>query len=220
MRRPWASWPGPIKILPTGPPTPAETTKQWGLAYEIYASAYERTRGYWSGINAATIARYLNDKEQALVLANRVTEQCLQELARGTGDPGELYWLQATLGEAALIRGELSDAIKWYTQAGRGAGGRYGDLASTRRNARLLFTVMDLDPDQQQRIEACFQIPRVVVFAGHMIDQPGRLTASFPRLSGPQGISSRSPTPWSDWMPGSGQLQPPAAPTFYSSKPC
>ena len=97
---------------------PAETTKQWGLAYEIYASSYERTRGYWSGINAATIARYLNDKEQALVLANRVTDQCLQELARGTGDPGELYWLQATLGEAALIRGELSDAIKWYT-AGR-----------------------------------------------------------------------------------------------------
>jgi class 3 adenylate cyclase/tetratricopeptide (TPR) repeat protein len=165
---------------------PAETTKQWGQAYEIYASSYERTRGYWSGINAATIARYLNDKEQALVLANRVTDQCLQELARGTADPGELYWLQATLGEAALIRGELSDAIKWYTEAGRGAGGRYGDLASTRRNARLLFTVMDLDPHERQRIEACFPIPRVVVFAGHMIDQPGRLTPRFPNYLAPK----------------------------------
>jgi class 3 adenylate cyclase/tetratricopeptide (TPR) repeat protein len=165
---------------------PAETTKQWGLAYEIYASAYERTGGYWSGINAATIARYLNDKEQALVLANRVTEQSLLELARESGDSGELYWLQATLGEAALIRGELSDAIKWYTAAGRGANGRYGDLASTRRNARLLFKVMDLDPDQQQRIESCFQIPRVVVFAGHMIDQPGRPTPRFPNSLAPQ----------------------------------
>src|SRR5665811_51502 len=134
---------------------PAETARQWGQAYEIYASAYERTRGYWSGINAATIARYLNHKEPALVLANRVADQCLQELAQGTRDPGKLYWLQATLGEAALIRGELSDAIKWYTAAGRGAAGRYGDLASTRRNARLLFTVMDLEPDQRQRIEAC-----------------------------------------------------------------
>jgi len=102
---------------------PEDAARQWKLAYELYASAYDRTRGYWSGINAATIARYLNDKEQALVLANRVTEQCREELARGTGDPGELYWLQATLGEAALIRGELSDAIKWYTEAGRGAGG-------------------------------------------------------------------------------------------------
>jgi class 3 adenylate cyclase/tetratricopeptide (TPR) repeat protein len=157
-----------------------DKTKQWGLAYETYASAYERTGGYWSGINAATLARYLHDQEKAMALANRVTEQCLQELPRVTGDPGELYWLQATLGEAALIRGELSDAIKWYTQAGQGAGLRYGDLASTRRNARLLFTVMDLAPEQRQRIEACFQIPRVVVFAGHMIDQPGRPTPRFP----------------------------------------
>jgi len=165
---------------------PAETTKQWGLAYEIYASAYERTGGYWSGINAATIARYLNDTEQALVLANRVTEQCLQELTRGTEDSGELYWLQATLGEAALIRGELGDAIKWYTEAGRGANGRYGDLASTRRNARLLFKVMDLEPDQQQQIESCFKIPRVAVFAGHMIDQPGRPAPRFPNYLAPQ----------------------------------
>ena len=163
-----------------------EKTKQWGLAYETYASAYEKTRGYWSGINAATIARYLNDQEKAMALANQVTEQCLQELSRETGDPGELYWLQATLGEAALIRGELSDAIKWYTQAGRGAGRKYGDLASTRRNARLLFTVMDLDPDQRQRIESCFPIPRVVVFAGHMIDQPGRLKPRFPNYLAPQ----------------------------------
>jgi class 3 adenylate cyclase len=163
-----------------------DKTREWRLAYETYASAYERTGGYWSGINAATLARSLNDQEQAMALANRVTEQCLEELPRVTGDPGELYWLQATLGEAALIRGELNDAIKWYTQAGQGAGRRYGDLASTRRNARLLFTVMDLDPDQKQRIEACFHIPRVVVFAGHMIDQPGRLKPRFPDFLAPK----------------------------------
>ena len=97
-----------------------------------------------------------------------------------------MYWLRATLGEAALIRGELSDAIKWYTAAGQEAGGRYGDLASTRRNARLLFKVMDLDPDKQQRIESCFPIPRVVVFAGHMIDQPGRPKPRFPNYLAPQ----------------------------------
>ncbi len=157
-----------------------DKTREWRLAYETYASAYERTGGYWSGINAATLARSLHDQEKAMALANRVTEQCLQELPRVTGDQGELYWLQATLGEAALIRGEIGDAIRWYTQAAQGAGRRYGDLASTRRNARLLFTVMDLDPGQRQRIEACFQIPRVVVFAGHMIDQPGRLKPRFP----------------------------------------
>ena len=80
---------------------PKDKTGEWGLAYKTYASAYERTKGYWTGINAATLARYLNDPEKAMVLANQVTAQCLQELARGTVDPGELYWLQATLGEAA-----------------------------------------------------------------------------------------------------------------------
>ena len=164
---------------------PEDKTRQWMLAYETYASAYERTQGYWSGINAATIARYLNDNDKALDLANRVTEQCLRELAKETRRPGELYWLQATLGEAALVRGELDDAIKWYTQAAQGAGRKYGDLTSTRRNARLLFTVMDLDPDQRQRIESCFHIPRVVVFAGHMIDQPGRPQPRFPNSLAP-----------------------------------
>ena len=45
---------------------------------------------------------------------------------------------------------------------------------------------MDLDPDERQRIESCFPIPRVVVFAGHMIDQPGRLTPRFPNYLAPQ----------------------------------
>jgi class 3 adenylate cyclase/tetratricopeptide (TPR) repeat protein len=165
---------------------PQDKTRQWVLAYETYASAYERTQGYWSGINAATIARYLNDNDRAVDLANRVTEQCLRELSRQTGNPGELYWLRATLGEAALIRGELEDAIKWYSQAAQGAGRKYGDLASTRRNARLLFTVMDLNQEQRQRIESCFQIPRVVVFAGHMVDQPGRSQPRFPNYLAPR----------------------------------
>ena len=105
---------------------PPDKTRQWELAYETYVSAYERTRGYWSGINAATIARSLNDQEQAVALANRVTEQCLQELSRVTGNPGELYWLQATLGEAALIRGELTTPSSGTL---RPAGGPAGDMA-------------------------------------------------------------------------------------------
>jgi class 3 adenylate cyclase/tetratricopeptide (TPR) repeat protein len=165
---------------------PRDRTRQWELAYETYASAYDRTKGYWSGINAATIARYLNNKDKAMALADRVAAQCREELSRSAIAPGELYWLQATLGEAALIRGEFGDAITWYTQAGRSAGRRYGDLASTRRNARLLFDVMDLDPGQRQRIEACFHIPRVVVFAGHMIDQPGRPKVRFPNYLAPR----------------------------------
>lgn len=153
---------------------------RWRLAYELYAAAYEQTGGYWTGINAATIARYLGEKEEAVALSHRVTEQCLLALPGKAADPGELYWLQVTLGEAALIREEWQEAENWYTQASRGAAGRYGDLASTRRNVRLLLEVMRVTPAVRERLEGCFRISPVVVFSGHMIDQPGRPQPRFP----------------------------------------
>ncbi len=159
---------------------PAEKNRQWRQAYEIYAAAYEQTGGYWTGINAATAARYLGERRKAVALANRVMDQCLRELPAKKEDEGELYWLKATLGEAALIREEWEEAQHWYTQAAQAAGRRYGDLASTRRNASLLLEAMGADSGQRRRLEACFRLPRVAVFAGHMIDQPGRALPRFP----------------------------------------
>ena len=157
-----------------------EKTKQWRRAYEIYASTFANTGGYWTGINAATIARCLGEREKAEALAAKVAAQCLQELSRKPGDGGERYWLEATLGEAALIREQWDEAIHWYTKAAQTAARRYGDQASTRRNARILFDAIDLDLSLRERLESCFRIPAVVVFAGHMIDQPGRLRRRFP----------------------------------------
>jgi class 3 adenylate cyclase/tetratricopeptide (TPR) repeat protein len=154
--------------------------KQWRIAYKAYLAAYEKTRGYWTGINAATMAWLLGKRTKALALAKQVTEQCLLELKRLEDDGEDLYWLKATLGEAFLINGDLAGARSWYRQAAGIAGSRYGDLSTSRRNARLLMKVMGLKPAEQQRIESCFRIPRVVVFAGHMIDSPGRLQARFP----------------------------------------
>jgi class 3 adenylate cyclase len=159
---------------------PGARQKHWRQAYELYAGAYEHTGGYWTGINAATLARYLGEKDKAVALARRVTEQCLAALANAAGDPGEIYWLRATLGEAALIREEWLEAENWFSKAARLAGGRYGDLASTRRNVRLLLAAMEEAPDLRERLEACFRIPPVVVFSGHLIDQPGRPCPRFP----------------------------------------
>ena len=158
----------------------AEKTSLWRQAYEVYASAYEDTEGYWTGINAATSARCLGEREKATALANEVAARCLQELSREAGNGGERYWIEATLGEAALIREQWDEAVHWYSKAAQTAGVRYGDLASTRRNARILAGVMELDAHLRERLESCFHIPAVVVFAGHMIDQPGRPQPRFP----------------------------------------
>lgn len=99
---------------------------------------------------------------------------CLRELKRARGDK---YWLLATLGEAALIMRDWSQAADWYAQAGAIGRKRVGDLQSSRRNARLLLGYWKQDPAE---IERCLQIPRVIAFVGHMIDQPGRDQVRFP----------------------------------------
>ena len=144
-------------------------------ALHWYGEAYRRSGGYWSGINAATMALLLGRPDEAHALARQVRGACLARRAEAPGNDD--YWLLATLGEAALLMGETSVAQDWYARAvGLGAHS-YGDLASTRRNARLILTQRQADP---QPIEACFPIPRVAVFAGHLIDRPDRFPPRFP----------------------------------------
>ena len=144
-------------------------------ALRWYNEAHRRSGGYWSGINAATMALLLGRRDEARALARKVRDACLALRAEAPGRDD--YWLLATLGEAALLMGDTSTAQEWYGRAvGLGAYS-YGDLASTRRNARLILAQQDADPDP---IESCFPVPRVAVFAGHLIDRPDRLPPRFP----------------------------------------
>jgi class 3 adenylate cyclase len=144
-------------------------------ALHWYSEAYRRSGGYWSGINAATMALLLGRRDEADRLARKVHAACLvlRAEAAGTDD----YWLLATLGEAALLTGETAAAQDWYHQAVSLGAYSYGDLASTRRNARLILEQQQADPEP---IESCFPIPHVAVFAGHLIDRPERVPARFP----------------------------------------
>jgi class 3 adenylate cyclase/tetratricopeptide (TPR) repeat protein len=163
------------KDIAAGGSTPAERREHLQRAYEHYRDAYTLTSGYWTGINAATMAMLLDDRENAKGLARRVREQCLS--LRKDGHQQDAYWILATLGEAALILGEFSEAEDTYAQAASLARHRYADLASTRRNARLILGHLQAD---DARIEACLRVPPVVVFAGHLLDRPGRLQKRFP----------------------------------------
>lgn len=146
------------------------------LAFEHYRDAYALSSGYWSGINAATMALLLDQRDDADALARRVREQCLSLLAR-EARRGDVYWLLATLAEAALVLENWTEAEERYAEARPYADRRYGDLASTRRNARLIIRHLQADGS---RIEACLRVPPVVVFAGHLIDRPGRAEPRFP----------------------------------------
>jgi class 3 adenylate cyclase len=144
-------------------------------ALKWYEEAHRLSGGYWSGINAATMALLLGDNDRASALARHVRDVCLaRTAAAAVGADG--YWLAATLGEAALILGNQQAAADWYREAVESYQPGVGDRVATRRNARLILKHQRADASA---IDACFRIPRVAVFAGHLIDHPERATPRF-----------------------------------------
>jgi len=143
-------------------------------AAKTYAEAYRTSGGYWSGINAATMNLLVGQTAQANELARKVRVECLKEVEASRGDS---YWQLAALGEAALILRDLSQAGKWYGRAAKKGRNRFGDLQSSRRNARLILQHWNEDLGW---IDNYLRIPGVIVFAGHMIDRPDRTRPRFP----------------------------------------
>ena len=143
-------------------------------AAKIYLEAYERTGGYWSGINAATMNLVTGRTKRANELAKKVRKQCSKSLSAGCGDA---YWLLAVLGEAALILRDWTEAEKWYRRAAERGAGRFGHLQSSRRNAHLILRYWK---EETSKIDRYLSVPPVVVFSGHMIDEMHRVAPRFP----------------------------------------
>jgi len=169
---------------------PATRTAHLERAYTYYREAYAcNQNAYWTGINSATMALLLGRQEEARKLASEVRELCLRELDKIKGTDADEYWPLATLGEAALILGDQQEAEHYYERAAEYARhaeqqrSRYADLASTRRNARMIIEHQGGD---SLWLDQVLKLPRVVVFTGHMVDQTGRKRPRFPSSSVPQ----------------------------------
>ncbi len=137
----------------------------------FYSSAYSLSGDYFPAINAASMNMLAGNAELAKQLANDVLSIC-----RALPDAEKNHWLSATLGEACLLNNQQDDAIKHYTQAVQAAGRNHGDIASMKRQVSLLASVMEID----QRVLQTLRLPRVVAFAGHMIDKASRPEPRFP----------------------------------------
>jgi class 3 adenylate cyclase len=163
---------------------PEEYERHLLAAYEIYEDAYRDalarnavSEAYYTGINAATMALLRRHVQHARGIAAEVERLCLRALSESSGDAAEEYWPRATLAEAALILGEPDVAQMRYRDAATLAGTNYGDLSSTRHQARLLLDHLQIDPSW---LDAAIKIPPVLVYTGHMIDPPGREEPRFP----------------------------------------
>jgi hypothetical protein len=149
-------------------------------AHSYYLHAFELGGDYYPAINAATVALWLKDRKTAGPLAEKVKDLC-QNVLRN--DPDD-YWAAATIAEAELILSIKQDAVSntalsYYERAAAIAHGlrHWGDLSSTRRQAKLTCEFMEWDFASLQKI---FALPNVIIFSGHMIDAPGRSRPRFP----------------------------------------
>jgi class 3 adenylate cyclase len=154
-------------------PPGAERAAAGEQARAHYRRAFEVSRDWFPGINAATMSLLTGAAAEGRRLAREVLAICGQraEAARD-GD----FWLLATRGEACLLLGEATAAAQWYREAAAAAGRRHGDIASMRRQVKLLAPAIE----GAAGILDVLAMPRVAVFTGHMIDAAGRERPRFP----------------------------------------
>lgn len=153
-------------------PEGAERVAAGDQASVHYRQAFEMSRDYFPGINAATMSMLTGEMEEGRRIAREVHALCLAQAESSEPD----LWIYASLGEACLLLGEKSHAAEWYRRAATASGGRYGDMASMRRQIGLLAGRIDGAAEMLEILA----VPRVAMFTGHMIDAPGRASARFP----------------------------------------
>jgi class 3 adenylate cyclase len=159
---------------------PAILASNLEKAHSFYLRAFELSGAYYPAINAATVALWQQNRKTACELAEKVKGLCRAVLQK---DP-EDYWAAATIAEAELIlsieEGEVSHAALSYYQRASAIAHHlrhWGDLSSTRRQAKLICELTGWDFSSLQKI---FRLPNVIIFSGHMIDSADRPRPRFP----------------------------------------
>ncbi|HYW81692.1 MAG TPA: TRAFs-binding domain-containing protein [Spirochaetia bacterium] len=143
---------------------------------ELYLGAFNRSKGFYSGINAASLSLIMGDSEQSDLLARKVIRLCMEAWRR---PPYGDYWTVATVAEAFLLLSRQEQAAKYYGIARARSGQDYSKLASTRKQLNLLARYMTIHP----KVMETLRIPPVVAFSGHMLDQAGQRRPRFPETA-------------------------------------
>jgi len=142
-----------------------------------YLKGYECSGGYYTGINAASMALVAGETETARRIAGEVRLLCDEGLSKGGPDSPESYWLLATAAEAALVSGDLESARLNYTRATTESDPGAAEVSRTRAQARFLLQSLG---KEESALDDCFVLPRIGLFTGHMLDRPDRPAPRFP----------------------------------------
>ena len=139
----------------------------------LYLHAFKKSRGYYSGINAASLSFIIGDRDLAQKLAKLVLKICIQQTKSADN---KNYWIFATLGEAFLLLGKEEESEKHFRHAKKYSTKNYSELASTLRQLKLLSAYLSVN----ENILHALTIPAIIAFTGHMLDRPGGKKQRFP----------------------------------------
>lgn len=100
-------------------------------AYQLSKARNDQDGAYYNGINAATPALFNDDRRRSVELAREVEQLCLT--VRGQqGDNADSFWIDAPLGEAVLLQGDIDRAWEHYKKACEKAGSNLFSLSAIR----------------------------------------------------------------------------------------
>jgi hypothetical protein len=137
-----------------------------------YRGAFERTGDWYVGINAATLSLLTGNGSESQRIARLVLDT-LRDISSSDKD----HWKLATRGEAHLLLAEIENAKTWYGNAVVQCPGRPRDVASMRKQARMVLDALGLS---RSMLDSILEVPSVMAFSGHMVDDPGRQPSRFP----------------------------------------
>ena len=126
-------------------------------SFQAYNSLFEHKRGYYPGVNAATMALIAGDAEKARAIAGKLIESLQLD--------AEEYWPLATLAEALLITGQEEGARKLLAKARLAKGADDGAKASTILQFRRLAGVLGID---MEALVNELDPRNVAVISGHL----------------------------------------------------
>lgn len=135
----------------------ADRKKRAIASFNAYHGLYEHSRGYYPGVNAATMALIAGNAE----IARQIAAGLIDTLDADAED----YWPLATLAEALLIVGREDEAKQVLAKASVARGADDGAKASTILQFKRLGTVLDADV---AALVSALKPRSVAVFSGHL----------------------------------------------------
>jgi len=110
-------------------------------SYDVYIDAFQRTKDWYPGINAAALALWMKNKSTSTNIAHEV----LMELDKTPAAKVDC-WHMATKGEAYLLANDIGRAKVWYGKAAETCDYAPGTIKIMQNQANLNLKALGLDP--------------------------------------------------------------------------